>query len=208
MRGGLVATCVALALLGAACDGGDPPTTVERAETLEDVPLREEEAPEDLELDDVSGPAESFRDILPPARAVPFLPPAPKEVVRGFEAGYQNVYLAEEAGGEGLSSATSSAVRFSGADIASRFVAFLREVQEATVRTEGREHLPEAGAIVEAPALGEEGYGWHRAMPGGETAGYVWRRGDLVVTVTLSGTIGSASTGNALRLARTIDGRL
>ena len=210
MRPSVVAGCLALAFALVACDGDTGPTPAqERAESLEDVPLREDEAPDGLTPDEeASGPLGSFRELLPPQRAVPSLPQAPREITRGFEAGFQAVYRADDPGGEGVSSASSSAVRFSGADVAGRFVGFLRGVQEATVRTEGREHLPEAGAIVEAPGLGEEGYGWHRAVPGGETAGYIWRRGDLVVTVSLGGTIGSASTGAALQLARTIDGRL
>ncbi len=208
MRQALAATCAVVALAAAACDGADPAPAVEQAEVLQELPLREDEAPEGLAPAQASGPLDSFRDVLPPSRVVPFLPPPPKEVSRGFEAGYQTVYLSKDDAAEALTSATSTAVRFSGQEVASRFLAFLRQAQEATVRTEGRKRLPEAGALVEAPSLGDGGYGWHRTLPGGETSGYVWRRGDLVMTLSLSGSIGSAPAAAALELARTIDGRL
>lgn len=204
MRRHLAVTTTVLALLLPACAGGDGGTTEERREeaasALEDVPLREDEAPDGLERSDRgTGPIRSLREILPPRSAFPNLPPVPAAVTRGFRGGYQVVY-SRSSGEGGPSSAASSAIRFSEEGAASAFVAYLRQVQVGAGRGPERMEVPAAG-------LGEEGFGWHLEEPLSESSTVVWRSGDLVLTVSLGGPIGSASPELALALARRMEGR-
>jgi hypothetical protein len=88
----------------------------------------------------------------------------------------------------------------SNAAAASELVAYLRLLPVG-----GHAATPQE---VPATGLGEEGYGWHLLVPENESSGYVWRSGDLVASVTLSGPVGRAGPEAALPLAERVDGRL
>jgi hypothetical protein len=115
--------------------------------------------------------------------------------MRDFEAGYQRVFVAEDAGPQ---SAASSALRFSGTTPAESFLDFFRTIHEAT----------SVDPLLGADGLGEEAYGWTRQVPGSETTGFVWRRGDLVLTLTVSARVGDAAPERVLSVARSVDQRL
>jgi len=194
---------LALALLFlAACGGSAGEGSDDSGSPLADLALRPDEAPAGMELDeDASGQLTFFRDVLPPQSDIPQVEPVPKSVRRSFLGGYHARYVGdEESEGRSLS---SSVLQFTDPANAASFLDYLREVQSQT-------STREVGTveILETPGLGEEGYGWHRAAPGAETSGCSWRRGDLVVTLTLGGSAGEASPEMANDLAGTVDARL
>ena len=193
-----LAALVGCLLLVGGCTGGagdgNETTVEERGHELEDVPLRPNEAPEGLrERERGTGPVNGLREVLPPRRTAPGLPPVPPDLRRTFRAGYQRLF----AGGGG--SATSSALQFVDAASAARFFQLLSDVHDVTVADEGL--LPAAG-------LGEESYAWEHVVPGAQSAGAAWRRGDMVITVSLSGRVGEITVEVVLALARRVDGRL
>ncbi len=198
------------ALLLPACDGearsGDGNEAgTDRGSALARVPLQPDEAPEGLRLDEgLSGPVGSLREVLPPKEAVPNRPPVPGSVTGAFRGGYQTVFTATsdegEAPPEGLTSAGSTAVRFAEGSAAGRFLEYLREVQTGAGQTAVREELP-------APGLGEAGFGWRHEVPFAESFGYVWRSGDLVLTVTVGGATGATDAAEVLDLAERVDAR-
>jgi hypothetical protein len=192
----------ALPLLAVSCGDGDGEDNGDSGSPLADLALRQDEAPAGLDLDeDASGEMESLQDVLPPSNDVPQVQPLPKPVRRAFEAGYDARYA--DTGQDGPTSLSSSVLRFTDAGNADAFLDYLREVQSRT-------GTREVGSVelLEAPGLGEEGYAWHRAVPGAETSGCSWRRGDLVLTLTLGGPAGRAAPATALDLAGTVDSRL
>ena len=197
---------VALSLLAGAlvaCGGPDGGgSSADGGSELADLALRPEEAPEGLELDeDASGERALLRDVLPPESSSPHLPPLAKPVRRAFEGGYDARYVGT--GQAGPTSLASSALRFADADSATAFLDYLRQVHSLrSTREVGSVEL------VETPGLGEEGYGWHRRVPGAETSGCSWRRGELVLTLTLGGPLGRAGPEAAIELAGTVDARL
>jgi hypothetical protein len=197
------ALVLSLTVALAACGGPDEPSGRGAGSDLADVPLRAAEAPEGLERGDAGGPIGSLREVLPPQSAVPQLPVLAKEIRQGFLGGYEAVYRGSPE--EGPASAVSSALRFADPETAARFLEYLRELQtgETTVGS-SRQDIE----LLEAPNLGDEGYSWHRVAPGGETSGCSWRRGDLVLTLTIAGPVGRAAAAPALELARTVDSRL
>jgi hypothetical protein len=194
---------LATLLLTAVSCGGSPDPTEERGSELADLTLRDHDAPAGMELDeDSSGPMGSVRDVLPPATDVPHLPRLAKEARRSFEAGYDAVYRAETQ--EAPAEVSSSVVRFGDATSAGAFLDYLHEVQTSEVTVgSSRAQIEE----VAAPSMGEEGYAFHRSTPGGETSGCSWRRGELVFTLTLTGSLGEASAERALELGRLVDER-
>ena len=194
---------IALLILGAvACGGSEERPDEGAGSELAGLPLRAEEAPEGLELDG-DGPIDSLRDVLPPRSAVPQLPPLTRKMHADFQGGYEVIYRGSP--DQGPTSAASSALRFSDPATAAGFLEYLREVQAGEVTFgSSRQDIQ----LLEAPALGDEGYGWHRLAPGGETSGCSWRRGDLVLTVTLGGPVGRAPAEEALELSRAVDSRL
>lgn len=193
---------LALALAISACGGSDGEEPQEAASELADLALQPEEAPDGLELDEeASGPRAFFRDVLPPESDSPHLPLIPKPVRRALRGGYDARYVGTGQGGP--TSLASSVFRFADAENAAAFLDYLREVQSArSTRQVGSIEL------LEAPGLGEEGYCWHRVVPGAETSGCSWRRGDLVLTLTLAGPLGQAAPDSTTELAGTVDGRL
>jgi hypothetical protein len=190
----------------AGCDRDEPASPGERREeaasALEGVPLQENEVSRGLEPnEDGTGPIDSLRDVLPPRSTFPNLPPLPVQLSEAFRGGFETVYLrGEEEAGE-PASAASSAIRFSDEDAASSFVSYLREVQVGAGRGPERTEIPVSG-------LGDEAFGWHQEEPLGEASTVVWRAGNLVLTVSVGGSIGSASPERALGLARTVHGRV
>jgi hypothetical protein len=202
----IVAGMATVIALFSACGGDEERATPterreEAASALEDVPLREDEAPDGLEPSDRgTGPIESIREVLPPRSLFPNLPPTPVALARAFGGGFEVVYL--RAGGEeGPTSAASSAIRFADGGAASGFTSYFREVQVGAGREPERTEFPVAG-------LGDEGFGWHQEEPLAESSTVVWRSASLVLTVTLSGPIGAATPDRALALARRMDARL
>lgn len=195
------ALALAVALVAAAsCGGSDRAPFEEEGDGLGALVLRPDEAPSGLELDEeTGGPIDSVRELLPPRTDAPQLPSLPKTVLHAFLGGYDAVYAGNP--DTGPTSASSSVIRFSASDSAAAFLAYLRKVQSEAITVGSSE-------IVETPGLGEEGYGWHRSAPGGETAGCSWRRGDLVLTLTLGGPLGRAPVQQAIELARRLDARL
>lgn len=196
------ALCLAVALLTAACGGPEGGDSSEPGSPLAHLALRPEDAPSGMELDEeASGEMGSFQEVLPPRSDVPQVQPLPKTVRRSFVGGYDARYRGMGQGGP--TSLTSSVLRFSDAANAEVFLDYLQAVQSRT-------GTREVGTVtlVETPGLGEEGYGWHRAVPGAETSGCSWRRGDLVLTLTLGGPAGHASPEAAIDLAGTVDARL
>jgi hypothetical protein len=201
----IVAGMTAVIALFSACAGDERATPTERREEaasiLEDVPLREDEAPDGLEPSDRgTGPIESLREVLPPRSLFPNLPPIPVALARAFDGGFEVVYV--RAGGrEGPASAASSAIRFADEGEASGFLSYFREVQVGAGRGPERTEFPVTG-------LGDEGFGWHQEEPLAESSTVVWRSGSLILTVTLSGPTGAATPERALSLARRMDARL
>jgi len=181
-------------------EGGSPgELREETASALEDVPLQEEEVPEGLEPNDAAtGPIRSLREVLPPRSLLPNLPPLPAQLSEAFRGGFETAYRRGE--DRGPASVASSAIRFSGPDPASGFVAYLREVQVGAGRGPERMEVP-------VSSLGEEAFGWHTAEPLGESSTVVWRTGDLVLTVSAGGSIGSAPPERTVALARTVQRR-
>ena len=196
------ALAVTLALVAAVSCGSDQPSTEEGESELDGLALQEEEAPEGLELR-TSGPVGSVREVLPPRSAAPQLPTLPTELRRSFVEGYDALYGGDPA--DGPTSATSSVLRFADAAAATLFLEYLREVQTGEITLGSDRQDIE---LIEAPTLGEEGYAWHRILPGGEASGCSWRREELVFTLTLGGPLGRAPGASALELARTLDSRL
>jgi hypothetical protein len=187
-------------LLATSCGGDSGRDRTDDSAGLADLVLHEDEAPPGSRLDQgASGSIESLRDVLPPRSDAPELPPLAKPVRRGFLAGHDAVYRGDEE--SGLGEVASSAVRFADAGQAATFLGYLREAQTHAISVGASESF-------ETPGLGEEGYGWHRTVPGGETSGCSWRRGELVFTLTLSGQLGEAPAERAAELARQIDQRL
>jgi hypothetical protein len=183
-----------------ACGGSDRTPAEQEAESLAGLTLRPDAVPDALEPDEeATGPIGSLRDVLPPRSDAPQLPPLAKSVRRAFLSGYDAVYAGTEE--DGPTSLTSSVLRFSEATHASAFLTYLRDVQSEAVMVGSSE-------LLEAPGLGEEGYGWHGQAPGGETSGSVWRRGELVFTLTLGGGLGDVPAERALELARDLDASL
>jgi hypothetical protein len=198
-----VLVLLALSVLPA-CGEGERTSPGERREeaasALEDVPLQEEEVPEGLEPNDgATGPIGSLREVLPPRSLLPNLPPLPGQLPEAFRGGFETGYRRGEDGGP--ASVASSAIRFSGPDPASGFVSYLREVQVGAGRGPARTEVPVA-------SLGEEAFGWYTEEPLGESSTVVWRTGDLVLTVSAGGPIGSASPERAVALARTVQRRV
>ncbi len=188
-----------LAVIASGClgEGGGPPATIEeRGDELEDVPLRADEAPPGLQEDQRgSGPVEGLRDVLPPRRTAPGLPEVPRSLIHDFEAGYQRLFVAE---GGGPQSGASSALQFADSAAAAAFLELLKTTHDATTEE----------PLLESVALGEEAYGWTRQIPGAQTTGFVWRRGDLVLTVTVSARVGDGGPDRVLPVARRVDQRL
>jgi hypothetical protein len=191
-----------LALLALISCGSDQPSTEGGDSELAGLTLLEDEAPEGLELR-ASGSVGSVREVLPPRSAAPQLPPLSTELRRSFVDGYDAVYGGDPT--EGPTSATSSVLRFNDGAGAALFLGYLREVQTGEVTLGSSRQDIE---LLEAPTLGEEGYAWHRVLPGGEASGCSWRREELVFTLTLGGPLGRAPGASALELARTLDSRL
>ena len=107
----IVTGITVLIALFSACGGDEPAAPTERREeaasALEDVPLREDEAPDALEPSDRgTGPIESLREVLPPRSLFPNLPPIPVAFARAFEGGFEVVYVRAD-GEEGPASAAS-----------------------------------------------------------------------------------------------------
>jgi hypothetical protein len=200
------AAALILGVLLPGCDRDAPETPVERREEeaseLEGVPLREGEVPEGLEPSgEGTGPIGSLREVLPPRSALPNRPPIPGQIVLAFRGGFETVYVRGGEGGGGTASAASSAIRFSTEDRAAAFMAYLREVQVGSARGPARTEVPVSG-------VGEEAFGWHTQEPLGESSTMVWRTGDLVLTVSVGGSIGSATPERAAALARTVHRRV
>jgi hypothetical protein len=192
---------LAVLLLVSAC-GGDSghDQTDDGSAGLADLVLHEDEAPQGSSLDEgASGGIESLREVLPPRSDVPELPPLAKPAQRGFVGGYGSVYRGSAE--SGLSEVVSSVVRFGDAAQAAVFLAYVRAAQTQAISVGPSESF-------EAPGVGEEGYAWHRTVPGGETSGCSWRRAELVFALTLSGHLGEAPAERAVELARQIDQRL
>ncbi len=191
------AVAVALVALTVACDGpdGDPeqPVGGGGGSGLASVVLRAGEVPDGLEPRG-EGPIPSIEGILPPRRRFPNLPPVPEGLRSGFEEGYRRSFE----GGEG--GASSTVVRLADPSTAAALVAYLRLLPVG-----GHAADPEE---VAATGLGEEGYGWRLLVPENESSGYVWRSGDLVATVTLSGPVGDAGPEASLPLAERVDARM
>jgi hypothetical protein len=200
VAGRAITAVLLLLFLGAACDGdgganGDP--GAERGSALAAAPLRTGEAPEGLEIDPrATGPIASLRQILPPRKRFPNVPPLPDRLREAFRDGFERGFAASGGG----SSVTSSAVRFADPGSAAAFLAYLHLLPVGGNAAEAED--------VPADGLGEEGYGWHLEVPGSESAGFGWRAGDLVLTVTLSGPIGEAGPDAALEVAQRVDDRL
>lgn len=193
--------CALVLLVAAACGGPDGAGDGQGESELSGLVLTEEEAPDGLELR-AEGAIASLREVLPPTMAAPQLPPVPTEVRRAFEDGWEAAYAGGSGSGPG--SATSSVFRFSDEANAGRFLEYLREAQSVPLSP----RAPGSFELVEAPTLGDEGYAWHRPAPGGETSGCSWRRGNLVLTLTLGGPVGAAPSAAVLELGRLIDSRL
>jgi hypothetical protein len=194
----------AVVLVG--CDRDASETPVERREEeaseLEGVPLREGEVPEGLEpSEEGTGPIGSLREVLPPRSALPNRPPIPGQIVLAFRGGFETVYVQGTETGGGAASAASSAIRFSTEERAAAFLAYLRDVEVGSTRGPARTEVPVSG-------VGEEAFGWHTQEPLGESSTVVWRDGDLVLTVSVGGSIGSATPERAAGLARTVDRRV
>ena len=189
------ALALALVALTVACDGPDGGSgpSDDGGSGLAPVVLRAGEVPEGLESGQ-AGPIASIRDVLPLRRRFPNLPPLPDGLAEGFVEGYRRSF----AGPDGA--ASSTVVRMADPTVASALVAYLQLLPVG-----GHAGTPEE---VPATGLGEEGYGWRLLVPRRESSGYVWRSGDLVAAVTLSGPVGRANSEASLSLAERVDERL
>ena len=191
------ALALALVVLAVACDGPDggeaPGDPNDAGSALPSVVLGEDEISEGLEPAG-EGPIASIQGVLPPRQRFPNLPPLPEGLQRRFQEGYRRAFAG------GGRTASSTVVGMSNAAAASELVAYLRLLPVG-----GHAATPQE---VPATGLGEEGYGWHLLVPENESSGYVWRSGDLVASVTLSGPVGRAGPEAALPLAERVDGRL
>lgn len=200
MRVARVALSLVAIFLVTSCGGDSGQDQADDGSGLADLVLHADEAPTGSRLDeDASGAIESLREVLPPRSDAPELPPLARSARRGFVVGYDVVYHGTPE--SGLGEVVSSVVRFADASQATAFLGYLRMAQTQAISVGISES-------VETPSLGEEGYGWHRTVPGGETSGCSWRQGELVFTLTLSGRLGKAPAELASELARTIDQRL
>jgi hypothetical protein len=193
-------------LAGAGCDADRDASPTERREEagseLEAVPLQEDEVPQNLERDDRgTGPMSTLRDVLPPRSALPNRPPLPQTLSDAFRGGYQTVYLRADQSTDGPASVASTAIRFAESDAASAFLAYLREVQVGAGRGPERTEVPVSG-------IGDEAFGWHLEEPFGESSTVVWRSGDLLLTVAVGGSTGTADPARAAGLARAVDRRV
>jgi hypothetical protein len=191
------AVALALVALTVSCDGpdGGAGPSDDGGSTLAPVVLRAGEVPGGLEPDPTgTGPIASIRGVLPPRRRFPNLPALPDGLREAFVEGYRRSF----AGPGGA--ASSTVVRMADPAVASALVAYLRLLPVG-----GQAGTPEE---VPATGLGEEGYGWRLLVPRRESSGYVWRSGDLVAAVTLSGPVGRAAPEASLALAERVDERL
>ncbi|MGH2675298.1 MAG: hypothetical protein ACRDKA_12355 [Actinomycetota bacterium] len=185
-------------LVTSACDGESgelTPPDEPNGSGAASLPLRSGEVPGGLEPDPSgTGPIRSIRDVLPPPRRLPNVPPLPDGLRGAFVEGYRRAFAGPEA------TASSTVVRLEDAQAAAEFLAYVRLLpvggNAATV-----EELPATG-------LGEEGYGWHLRVPESESSGFAWRAGDTVATLTFSGPVGRAGPEVSLPLAERVDGRL
>jgi hypothetical protein len=200
-RSGVLLLIVCGLLAGCSDGEGTPQAQREEAASeLEDVPLREDEVPESLETaEQATGPIDSLREVLPPRLLLPNRPPLPGRFSDAFRGGYETVYI--RGGGGGPASAASTALRFQDGSTAGAFLAFFQDVQVSAGRDIGREDVPISD-------LGDRAFGWHLTEPQAESSTVVWQRGDLVLTVTMAGPIGTACVDRTLALARQVDGRL
>jgi hypothetical protein len=190
------ALVLALVVLTVGCDGpdgGPGPPEGGGGSALAPVTLRVGEVPNGFEQTG-AGPIVSIQGVLPPRRRFPNLPQLPEGLRDGFVEGYRRSFTGENG------AASSTAVRMADPTAASALVAYLRLLPVG-----GHAATPEE---VPATGLGEEGYGWHLLVPENESSGYVWRSGDLVATVTLSGPVGGAGPEASLPLAERVDARL
>ena len=190
------ALALVLVVLAVSCDGpdvGPGPSGGDGGSALAPVVLLAGEVPEGLEPDR-AGPILSIRGMLPPRRRFPNLPPHPEGLREGFVEGYRRSFTGPNG------AASSTVVRMIDPSVASALVAYLRLLPVG-----GHAAMPEE---VPATGLGEEGYGWHLLVPRRESSGYVWRSGDLVASVTLSGPVGGVGPETSLPLAERVDGRL
>ena len=182
---------VAALLTLAACTGGLT------ADDLEGLLLRPEDVPPGLVLDpNASGVVEELAEAFRVDRGID---PAVEE---GFVEGRENTYVAARAPQPGqLAFAGSLALLFEDHGDAREFVAFAREVQ--------LEDAPVAGELP-ADGLGDAGYGVHYPpdRQGNESYGYVWRVGEVVLTVAVGGPAGSADAEGTLALAERVDQRV
>jgi hypothetical protein len=187
-------------VLAAACDGepaapSAPAAQEEPGSILAEVPLREAEAPPGLRPDqEGTGPITSIRQVLPPRQRFPNLPPLPDGLREEFLGGYERAYAG------GGRTAASSAVSFGDVTAAATFLDYV-----ALLPVGGNATDPQP---VTASGLGEEGHGWYVRVPQAESAQFVWRVGEVVASLTLSGPIGQAGPETALALAEHVDGRL
>lgn len=191
------AVALAVVLLMVSCDGpdgGPGPDEGGGGSGLASVVLRHGEVPAGVEPGS-SGPIGSIREVLPPRQRLPNLPPLPDALREGFVEGFRRSYVGPDGG-----AASSTVVRMADAATASALVGYLRLLPVG-----GQAATPEE---IPATGLGEEGYGWHLLVPENESSGYVWRSGDLVASVTLSGPVGTAGPEACLPLAERVDGRL
>jgi hypothetical protein len=199
-RAALCAVAATVVVLAASCDEGGPSGAGGRdaeGSAMSSVPLRPGEAPRGLRLDpEGTGPVGSLGEILPPRTRFPNLRPVPARIKEAFRDGFERAFVDPD--GEGA--ATSSAVRFADPLSAAVFLTYLRELPVGG-NASAAEDVPVAG-------LGEEGYGWHVEVPESESSGFGWRSGDLVLTLSLAGSLGEAGPETALELAERIDGRL
>jgi hypothetical protein len=191
------AVALAVVLLTVSCDGPDSgpgPDEDGSGSGLASVVLRQGEVPAGVEPGP-GGPIGSIREVLPPRQRLPNLPPLPDGLREGFVEGFRRSFAGPDGG-----AASSTVVRMADAATASALVGYLRLLPVG-----GQAANPEE---VPATGLGEEGYGWHLLVPENESSGYVWRSGDLVASVTLSGPVGTAGAEACLPLAERVDGRL
>jgi hypothetical protein len=191
------ALALALVALTVACDGpedGSGPLE-NGGSALAPAALRAGELPEGLEPDPTgTGPVTSIREVFPPRRRFPNLPPIPEGLRGEFVEGYRRAFTGPDG------AASSTVVRMADPTVASALLAYLRLLPVG-----GHAGTPEE---VPATGLGEEGYGWRLLVPRRESSGYAWRSGDLVALVTLSGPVGRAGPETSLPLAERVDERL
>jgi hypothetical protein len=209
---------VALVVL-VACGGDDGPAAGEadaEEHPLAGVTLQPEDVPADLEADpQETGPAPGIRALLPRRRQFPSLPPLPDGLAAGFGDGYRAGYAVSGQLGavppppqEGqVTFATSTVARMDEPETAADLFDYLMSLHLGVEAPLPRDEVPAAG-------LGDERYGWHKGVDisgpevrGTESFGYVWRRGEMVLTVTLGGAPGAVSSEAARDLAGAVDAR-